>query len=426
MSNRLINASFLLQIFFIHSSFADLQFHKTVPAEKMKLIQSDLQLIRNLEVLSPDHSLPVFDQEVRNGSDLERWFKERVHFVIWEDYDVEKNIKQNIERTEFPKEGDKNPYAFARFFSVQTMPFFKKIYNQVIENKFKEKNVLHSIQPRITPSSESVLHDQTSELKVMGENLGSLYRLGKEESKTYSFLWNDNEKVKYDSTRVGLMRIGKNLMPDTNVSENYAQRAIRRAFRLSVLFHEARHSDGNGENANFPHVLCPMFTKNELDFVAACDVASNGAYEAGSEVIQIFLNNSEQFLNAEATEVEKKNTREFDISRDEFILANQALLADSESRRVFKNGYYGRKVDSGSLQSKLLASEMDLITNALTQKMKMIANQSTSLNELLFQSNDFEKLQLVLEMSPPTLFKEKIFSDAPESAIDAFQYVDGF
>jgi hypothetical protein len=83
------------------------------------------------------------------------------------------------------------------------------------------------------------------------------------------------------SPRVGLFRIGPVLIP-TSLNSRHTSFSGR-VFRLSVLFHEARHSDGNGPTLTMPHGVCPA----GYDIVGrvGCDLSLNGPYAVEREFL---------------------------------------------------------------------------------------------------------------------------------------------
>jgi hypothetical protein len=64
---------------------------------------------------------------------------------------------------------------------------------------------------------------------------------------------------------------------------------INTIHRLATLFHEARHSDGRGRYATFPHIQCPR--GHELQGYPACDDIANGAYAVGVAVDELLVAN---------------------------------------------------------------------------------------------------------------------------------------
>lgn len=97
------------------------------------------------------------------------------------------------------------------------------------------------------------------------------------------------------SPRTGVMQIGPNFFDksdslDTKDPSKRGFRTLKSIYRLSVLFHEARHSDGNaaGETLSFAHVTCPAdgSVAEEYEGLPACDDKSNGAYAFGGKVLK--------------------------------------------------------------------------------------------------------------------------------------------
>lgn len=99
--------------------------------------------------------------------------------------------------------------------------------------------------------------------------------------------------INVQSPRVGILQ----LLPAFGTDEvdafgesqdpNEAGSMLASAWRLSVLFHEARHSDGRANNAGFPHQPCP--SGHAFAGVAACDSAANGPYRMGAMLLEVVL-----------------------------------------------------------------------------------------------------------------------------------------
>lgn len=78
--------------------------------------------------------------------------------------------------------------------------------------------------------------------------------------------------VNIDSPRVGLVQFLPTFFTPANVTLLQFNDKIK---RLGVLFHEARHSDGNGENRGFPHTRCPK-KEGIKKSILQCDNSVNG------------------------------------------------------------------------------------------------------------------------------------------------------
>jgi hypothetical protein len=109
----------------------------------------------------------------------------------------------------------------------------------------------------------------------------------------------DDQLLPYRSPRTGIMQIGPNLFgADDSLSgddeASVGHRMTKSLFRLNVIFHEARHSDGNtaAGNLSFEHAVCPSdgSVPPELAGEMACDGKWNGAYNVGRQVLDTLLN----------------------------------------------------------------------------------------------------------------------------------------
>jgi hypothetical protein len=87
--------------------------------------------------------------------------------------------------------------------------------------------------------------------------------------------------IKVSSPRVGLLQIGDGLFPSES-EFGTSQNLSLGVFRAGTLFHEARHSDGQGKSLAFLHANCPEGHK--YADMAACDFSSNGPYTIGAKI----------------------------------------------------------------------------------------------------------------------------------------------
>ena len=125
----------------------------------------------------------------------------------------------------------------------------------------------------------------SSNIVTVMMNLGaSLYLTGKNPKDTgstgstqrveYSLTVNDSAYL-INTPRVGIIQIGKGLFTASLIKSSPTDSMANAFIRLAVFFHEARHSDGNGDNAGFPHALC---TSGDYKDHYACEMNTNGPY----------------------------------------------------------------------------------------------------------------------------------------------------
>lgn len=128
-----------------------------------------------------------------------------------------------------------------------------------------------------------------SRSKVLLTNFGGpIYAAGKRRNLFYQVEVPGFGNVLVDSPRVGLVRVTDALFESIRSRSRKADDSLHAIFRLHNYFHEARHSDGNGESLTMPHVQCPEGHPYAGRY--ACDYPVNGAYRVGSEVLSALVN----------------------------------------------------------------------------------------------------------------------------------------
>ncbi|MBC7532119.1 MAG: hypothetical protein H7318_11105 [Oligoflexus sp.] len=158
--------------------------------------------------------------------------------------------------------------------------------------------------------------DTQDEANTGGGNIGTaIYLTTLEEQRSrsnlsYLIIRINDKWVPVLSPRVGLMRIGPALFdPDYQVNHTNIHALSNSLQRLEVLFHEARHSDGNQKTSSvgFPHVICPSdgTIPDNLVGIPACDDSSNGAYSVGAAILKSLLHICERRCSITEQEVLK-------------------------------------------------------------------------------------------------------------------------
>lgn len=118
---------------------------------------------------------------------------------------------------------------------------------------------------------------------IMMNVSATYYYLGKKESKIYTQYVNEEAK-EITTPRLGLLLIGEGLFSkDVRGAEGELDGLASSYRRISTLFHEARHGDGNGDSLIFGHVVC---TSGDFVGEQVCDSFTNGAYTAGKIILQ--------------------------------------------------------------------------------------------------------------------------------------------
>ncbi|MDQ3232515.1 MAG: hypothetical protein M3Q07_11890 [Pseudobdellovibrionaceae bacterium] len=110
---------------------------------------------------------------------------------------------------------------------------------------------------------------------------------------SYAAIDINDEWIDANILRNGIMQIGPALFnPDAQPGDNVNAYA-NTAFRASILFHEARHADGNFKAGSFGfrHIPCPADAGVATEFVGkpACDDSANGAYSVEYFVLKAYI-----------------------------------------------------------------------------------------------------------------------------------------
>lgn len=127
--------------------------------------------------------------------------------------------------------------------------------------------------------------------QTMMANLGtSYYLLGKQINQVVSldlqehFPSHIQEKTAILSPRIGLLEVYPSFFKRRNSLTGKGDYPADRILRLSYLFHEGRHSDGNHASLGFFHQKCPAGHDYAGRF--ACDTPSNGSYKVSAVFIK--------------------------------------------------------------------------------------------------------------------------------------------
>lgn len=111
--------------------------------------------------------------------------------------------------------------------------------------------------------------------------------------------------LRFTSPRTGMLIVGEGLLKVVPAGNRLAERA----FQLSTLLHEARHSDGNGKSLAFVHAECPA--GHSFEGVNACDEAGNGPYVIDALAMKSMLDTCLACSASERTIMEGQVTDSF-------------------------------------------------------------------------------------------------------------------
>jgi len=120
-------------------------------------------------------------------------------------------------------------------------------------------------------------------------NIGTLlYISGKDTANRVTLNVSGVGKVRIDSPRVGIFKIGRTFFSSIYDEHEGASDFLHQAFRLTTMFHESRHEDGNASSLGFLHIVCPE--GHAYQGLVACDLPSNGPYRLGALILESIKN----------------------------------------------------------------------------------------------------------------------------------------
>lgn len=237
---------------FNKGNFSSIKFDSSVPEDQKELLMGDLEFINNLQFsnVSQDDLNKINISELSSDS-LGRFIVDRVKYIVGQDFDADN------QKTILAYNFNYSPYLFASFSS----PFDRVV-------------------------------------TVMTNSGSALYLDGKKNNTIYSIVVAE-DNIPITTTRVGIIKIGEGLF-NSSRTKNFSEDSVaKKLIRLGTLFHESRHSDGNGSNAGFPHTKC---TSGDFAGYYACESNTNGPYNLEAMLLKHFYqscyNCSESELSA--------------------------------------------------------------------------------------------------------------------------------
>jgi hypothetical protein len=249
---------------------SDIPFDTSVPADQQATLQADYKRLAQLQIQGTADDLCTLGVQNFEAATLSTWLKTRVKLIVGEDFDYSSKA---------------SPLAIGSFNPT--------VYGAVAQNPFAA----------------------ASNIQTVMMNLGAaLYLAGKNSktgSKEYS-LATAQGNVTINGPRVGIIQIGVGLFDASRIKSSALDSEANSDIRAVVGFHEARHSDGNGDNTGFPHAKCPS---GDYEGRNACEMNSNGPY-----AIQSVLFARLRATCKSCTDAEKETMRLLQIDYDKRLL----------------------------------------------------------------------------------------------------------
>lgn len=230
-------------------------------------------LKQDIEKLASDYSNysslnSIFNDHLNSGANLISWLNKRVKYLFYGNF-LTKHYDKSISVADT---------SYLKFPDQDRLPLF---------------------------DDASSLRSESTAAVIMQNESASFYYTGKKNKALLEFQhpYRDEIKITIDSPRAGIISVQSGWdRTSTELNPNSKNSAVNFINRISVLFHEAKHSDGHAENLAYFHSLCPNTypgsdTKHSYAGMRACDKMINGPYRIQVELIKVLLKKYSTELN---------------------------------------------------------------------------------------------------------------------------------
>jgi hypothetical protein len=237
-----------------------LKFSSDVPKEHQQLIQADLALLarQNISINSPELNRVMDLNGVVTSNTLSQWLSQRVKYIVGKDFELNENS----------------------LAVVQT------------GYSFQNPGLTPDVPARVsTPGKDTSANGKP--VRVVMTNVGSaIYVVSKMTGALLAVKTpGSSSKITVTSPRVGIIQIGEGLFVkrSTQLATSTLTDIENSLARISTMFHEARHSDGNGKTLGMMHAICPK--GHSYAGFGACDFSLNGSYSVGAYSMKAMAEN---------------------------------------------------------------------------------------------------------------------------------------
>ncbi len=240
-----------------------LRYASDLPLAQKQLIELDLSRLTTpqFSVTAPE-VIKLFDQtEPVTAQVLRAWLKDRVRIIISGTYE----------------------YSVANFDYVNTSYRFPMPGLFPSDNRDARILNQNSLATKTMDRSTATNQDLHSVLENLGAAAYADSKKADQGLRALSFP--GLGRVVLSTPRVGIVKIDEGFFPLGHSNEEFAQYP-NSLVRLSQLFHEGRHSDGNGLTQGFFHVICPAGSGYAGKPI--CDSSRNGAYTVQAQVLKAY------------------------------------------------------------------------------------------------------------------------------------------
>lgn len=342
--------------------FGGVSFHSSVESSQEEALIQDYKYLFQTPVKNADAEfLSTAKLEVGDGPNMHNWLLNRVKYIVGESFEF-------------------------------------SILNIVMTNYTFPSTPIPELPKQ--PANP----DTNTTAKTVMSNLGSaLYMAGKQNGQAFGIRTSLFSKMYAKSPRVGILQVGEGLFFKKFLLNENLLAPANSISRLATLFHEARHSDGNGKSTSFMHAFCPI--GHSYSGLPACEAAGNGPYSVGALSQRHLLQNCDSCSTAEKT-------------------ALTAGVADSFNRVI--DVTTKSKIDALKDQIETAEQILSMYEYTLLPAISSIKSEKEKIEaeilRLKAQIADAKKQIVLLENSPKA--KPEFYDDAPEGEFEVISLKD--
>lgn len=306
-------------------------FSAGLSADYKRLLEGDLMLLGDLKMADPSgEAQRLMQLKDASSASYEKWISKRARFIIDQFHPTDRRSAYRISNADYPS------VPSAQTVSIIMTPGVNG-FNQVAAS-----NAGGDSKTAIEPQTPGQPSKRSGSPTIVMLNAGTmLYDQGRANRVLVGLKIDGGPTIAIKSPRVGLLQVGEGLF--MRLSKDYTTddlgNFVHSIYRLGTLFHEARHSDGNGAQLGMLHAICPA--GHDYAGIGACDQPSNGSYRMGA----LFWKSVLDGCGAECTTKDKESVT--------------AMYADSMSR-ILTPAQEARIDGEDSLCTQLLRVRSDI------------------------------------------------------------------
>ena len=238
-----------------------------VSAEHQNLLEKDLRILSDLKFADDSgETQRLMALPELSAKEMEIWLARRARFIIDQNHPMTHNTLIELSPAKYEPAKKLGPGVSSQ----------QKVVVQSAGGDSRTGGT------KLSPVDQAQSRAGGGPVIIMANMGTAFFASGREREKLLGFQMQGGPMLALKSPRIGLLQIGRGLFMPVDSKDSDADLAnfIHSVYRLGVLFHEARHGDGNGESLGMMHTPCPQ--GHDFQGFPACDASTNGPYRIGA------------------------------------------------------------------------------------------------------------------------------------------------